>query len=127
MADDLGIEVVERGEHPDPPVLHGLHHAGVGAPEPVGRRGQDGAVVVVGRTRRLSIGREQLVLVHQPQHSVAADHQPKAIAQPRPDLAMSLASERRGREVGLDRRQQTGLRHRRRRTAACRGWATAAR
>ena len=36
MADDLGVEVIECGEHPDTAILHGLHHAGVGAPEQVG-------------------------------------------------------------------------------------------
>jgi hypothetical protein len=51
MANDLGVEVIARGEHPDTSVRHGLHHAGVGAPEPIGCRGQDGAIMVVGRTR----------------------------------------------------------------------------
>jgi hypothetical protein len=97
MADDLGVEVVECGEHPDPSLRHGLHHGGVGAPEPVGGCGQDSAIVVVGRAGRLSVGREELVLVHQPQHPVAADHQAEAIPQPSPHLAMSLAAERRGR------------------------------
>ena len=49
-----------------------------------------------------------LVLAHQPQHPVRADLQPKPVAQPRPDLAVALAAERRVREISLDRGQQAG-------------------
>src|SRR2546423_15553151 len=57
MADDLGIEVIEGGEDPHSPVLERLHHAGVGAPEHIRRLGQDGAVMVIRRAGRTTIGR----------------------------------------------------------------------
>ena len=50
--------------------------------------------------------------MHQPQHAVAANHQPEAITQPRRDFAMPLTVEWRGRQVGLDGGQQTVRRHR---------------
>ena len=70
--------------------------------------------MVIGRTRRTTEGREQLVLPHQPQHPVAADRQPKRVAQASPDFTVPLAAKRRAREIGFDRRQQARLRDRRR-------------
>jgi hypothetical protein len=51
MPDDLGVEVVDGGEHPDPALLGSLHQGGVGAPHHVRGLGQDGAVMIVGRAR----------------------------------------------------------------------------
>src|SRR5690349_3430300 len=102
MADHLGIEMIERGEDPYPPVLDRLYHAGVGAPEHIGCVGQDGAVMIVGRARRAAKRREQMVLAHQPEHPVAPHVEPKAIAQAGPDLAMALTMEGRRGNVSLD-------------------------
>ena len=52
--------------------------------------------------------------------TVAANHQSEAITQPRPDFAMPLTVEWRGRQVGLDGSQQTVFRHRRHRATAYR-------
>ena len=105
MPDDLGVEVVDGGEHPDPALLRCLHQGGVGAPHDVRSLGQDGAVMIVGRARRPPKRREQLIVAHQAQDAVAADRQ-AAIVQAGPDLAVPLARERRGGEVGLDGGEQ---------------------
>ena len=76
MPDDLGVEVVDGGEYPDPALLGRLHQGGVGAPQHVRGLGQDGAVMIVGRARRPPERREQLVVAHQAQDAVAAASMP---------------------------------------------------
>ena len=49
---------------------------------------------------------------HDPQHPRARDPDAVHDPQPRVDLPMALAPKRGAREVGVDRRQQLGVRHR---------------
>ena len=94
MPDDLGVEVVDGGENPNPALLGRLHQGGVGSPQHVQGLGQDGAVMIVGRARRPPERREQLIVAHQAQDAVAANRQAQAIVQAGPDLAVPLAGER---------------------------------
>jgi hypothetical protein len=66
--------------------------------------------VVVGRTWLGSVGREQLVRLHQPQHAAAADNRPKSIPQSSLDFAVPHTTKRRGPNVGSDHGQQAVLR-----------------
>src|SRR3954462_12593705 len=109
MPDDLGVEMVDGGEYPNPALLGRLHQGGVGAPHYVRSLGQDGAVMVIGRARRPPERREQLIVAHQAQHAVAADRQTQAIVQASPDLAVPPAGKWRGGEVGPNGGEQTGV------------------
>jgi hypothetical protein len=107
MPDNLGVEVVDGGEHPDPTLLGRLHQGGIGAPHHVRGLGQNGAVMVVGRAQRPPIRREQLIVAHQAQDAIAANRQ--AIMQAGPDFAVPFAGKWRGGEIGLDGGEQAGV------------------
>ncbi len=72
-ADAAGVAMINRREHPDPTVIHGLDAHAVGAPHFVRAARRDRAVV----HRRLTLGptmrRQQSVLPHQTQHTGARD------------------------------------------------------
>lgn len=96
-ADAAGVAMINRREHPDPAIIHGLDAHAVGAPHLVRAAGRDCAVVL----GRLALGtpmwRQQGVLPHQTQHTGAGDPDVAQDTQPRPYLAMSLAGKGRGR------------------------------
>src|SRR5450756_283515 len=92
-AHDLAVEVVDGREDPAHALLGGEHARAVGAPDEIGGVGGDAAVVADALTLTHASRREQAVLAHQaqdapPRGAHAAD------AQARPDLAVTLASER---------------------------------
>ena len=85
----------------------------VGPPHHVRRLGGDRAVMVVRRTGRAAMRREQAVLAHDPQHAGPADPDAVAHPQPGPDLAVPLAGPRRAGQVAADGGEQLGIAQRR--------------
>ena len=78
----------------------------VGAPRGPGRVGDDRAVVHEANAAAVPARREQRVLTHQPPHAPAAGADILPDLQAGPVLAITLASEPRGRQVSSSRRQQ---------------------
>jgi hypothetical protein len=92
----LGGVVVDDAEHSHPAVSPGPGHGRIGAPAPVGRLGDDRAVVRAWLAPPTGpLRRQQAGLAEQPQHPLAADLDAALAAQPSPDLAITLAGERR--------------------------------
>src|SRR5713101_4055550 len=109
--DAAGVAMIDRGEHPDPAVIHGLDAHAVGAPHLVRAARRDRAVVL----GRLALGtpmwRQQGVLPHQTQHTGAGDPDVAQDTQPRPYLAVPLTDKRRGRQIGADGLQKVSVGH----------------
>src|SRR6478736_1750911 len=110
-ADAAGVAMINRREHPDPAVIHGLDAHAVGAPHFVRAARRDRAVVQRRLTLRPTMRRQQSVLPHQPQHTGARDADVAQDTQPRPYLAVPLADKRRGRQIGPDGIQKVGVGH----------------
>src|SRR5512135_139381 len=108
-ANALGIPVFDRGEDPDPAVVHGEHASAVGAPQEVGGVGDDRTLVEIGPRLPTAMGRQEAVLTHQPEHPLAGDAEALLEAQPGPDLAVAPALERRCRQIGPDGGEQVGV------------------
>src|ERR1700738_3374600 len=110
-ANAAGVAMINRREHPDPAVIHGLDEHAVGAPHFVRAARRDRAVV----QRRLTLGptmrRQQSVLPHQTQHTGARDPDVAQDTQARPYLAVPLADKRRGRQIGPNGIQKVGVGH----------------
>src|SRR3954464_15380264 len=84
----------------------------VGAPHRVHRLGDDGAVVAARTPGHPGPGGcKQVVLAHEPQDATLGCADARH-AQPRPDLAVTLAVKRAGGQDGLDRLDQGRIRHR---------------
>ena len=82
----------------------------VGAPDRVHHLRDDGAIMAARAAGRSDARRrEQVVLTHEPQYPAFGGSHPRD-AQPRPDLAVSLAVERACREDGVDRLEQRRIR-----------------
>ena len=64
--------------------------------------------------------RQKRVLAHQAQHTGAGDANAPQDAQPCPDLAVTLAGEERGLQIGADGGQEVGIGHRRLRATSLR-------
>ena len=73
IADALDVEVLDGDEYPAPPVLDGEHPRAVGSPHDVRRIGRDSAVVQLGLAQRPTMRREQVVLPHEPEHTLTTD------------------------------------------------------
>src|ERR1700694_1759507 len=110
-ADAAGVAMINRREHPNPAVIHGLDAHAVGAPHLVRAARRDCAVVL----GRLALGapmwRQQGVLPHQTQHTGAGDPDVAQDTQPRPYLAVPLTGKGRGRQIGPDGLQKVSVRH----------------
>ena len=101
-SDCFGIPVLDDGEQPDFAIQHGRDLRGVGAPHQVRRIGGDVPVMGFTWPREVAVRRQQAVLAHQPQHSLAGNPKPIENAQPRPYLAMTLTDPGRTSEIGAD-------------------------
>ena len=102
--------MIHHGKDPDPAVDPGPGHGGVGAPPPVGRLGDDRAVM--GPRLAPATGPlwgEQASQAKQPQPPVAADLDAVLATQPGPDLAVALAGERRGEQHLADQLEQLAV------------------
>src|SRR5215831_20157023 len=121
-ADQLVDAMIDRAEEPAPAVRLGVAPRRVGAPHLVRPRGGDRAGMRGITIRRAQTpGREQLVRPHQPQDALAPDGE-SMVGEPRADLAVTLAVERRGREDGADRLDHRGVVHPGRRPALRRNY-----
>src|SRR5512135_1375647 len=67
-ADTLGVPVFDGSEDPDPAVFHGEHAGAIGAPHEVGSVSGDRALVTIGRRLPAAMGRQEMVLAHQPEY-----------------------------------------------------------
>ena len=85
-SDCFGIPVLDDGEQPDFAIQHRRDLRGVGAPHQVRRIGGDVPVMGFTWPREAAVRRQQAVLAHQPQHSLAGNPKPIENAQPRPTL-----------------------------------------
>src|ERR1035437_2347830 len=101
-SDGFGIPVLDDGEQPDFAIQHRRDLRGVGAPHQVRRIGGDVPVMGFTWPREVAVRRQQAVLAHQPQHSLAGNPKPIENAQPRPYLAMTLTDPGRTSEIGAD-------------------------
>src|SRR3954464_13618566 len=103
--------MVDGDEHRDLALARG-GRGQVRAPHRVHRLGDDGAVVVAWASGCPSPGgREEVVLAHEPQYPALGGANAR-IAQPGPDLAVTLAVKADGGQDGLDRLDQGRIRHR---------------
>src|SRR5574338_699704 len=109
-ADAAGIEMIDRREHPDPSLIHGLDADAVGAPHLVRAVCLNRALVQRGAALAPTMGRQQGVLAHQAQHPGAGDAHAAQPPQPRPHLTMALAGKGRGVQVSADGSQEDDLR-----------------
>src|SRR3982750_699726 len=103
--------MIDGNKHRDLP-LTGDGCGQVGAPHRVHRLGDDGALVGARASGHPGPGgRQQVVRAHEPQDATlgCANARP---AQPRPDLAVTLAVKGAGGQDGLDRLDQGRIRHR---------------
>lgn len=107
----LRVPVLDGREDPDPPGVPREHPHAVGPPHHVRRRRDDRPVVHRRGALASAVRGEQPVRPHDPQHPRARDADPVQDPQPRVDLPMALALERRPLEIGADRRQQRLVRH----------------
>ncbi len=96
-ADALGAVMIHGAENPTPAVFERKHPCAVRAPHLVWRVGRDASIVFLFGALTNPVRREQPVLAHQPQHSLAADADVGPHPQARPDLAMPLSDKGRGR------------------------------
>ena len=92
-----------------PAVLHREDPGAVGAPHDVGGLGDDLPLVEVGMAAPPPIGREQVVLPHEPQHPAAAHLDAVPHPEAGPDLAVPLTLKRRGVQVRPDQLQEFGV------------------
>src|SRR4051794_37211886 len=103
--------MVDSHEHRDL-ALAGEGRGQVGAPHRVHRLGDDGAVVGARASGGPGPGGcKQVVLAHEPQDATLGCANARH-AQPRPDLAVTLAVKGAGGQDGLDRLDQGRIRHR---------------
>src|SRR5436309_188426 len=115
--DELVDAVIDRTEEPAPAVLLGVEAGRVGAPHLIRpRRGDRAGVRRIAVRRPLAPWRQELMLAHQPQDALAADGEP-AMGEPRADLPVALAVERRRDEHRPDRRNELAVADRRLRAA----------
>ena len=112
----LRVPVLDRCEDPAPPVVQREDPHAVGAPHHVRRLRDDRPGMHPRGALAAAVRGEQLVRPHHPQHPRPRDPEPVQDPQPRVDLPMALALERRAVEIGLNRLQQRRVRHRGRRT-----------
>ena len=112
----LRVPVLDRCEDPAPPVVQREDPHAVGAPHHVRRLRDDRPGMHPRGALAAAVRGEQLVRPHHPQHPRPRDPDPVQDPQPRVDLPMALALERRAVEIGLNRLQQRRVRHRGRRT-----------
>jgi hypothetical protein len=116
--------MVDGDEDGDMAVLDGDRRGHVGSPHRIDRLRDDRAVVVSRATRAAHAGRRrQAVFAHQAAHALL--RRPRArMAQPRPNLAITLAMKRAVDEHLPDRFDQRGVSHRplRSRPAPGRRW-----
>src|SRR5438309_4398841 len=97
-ADELVDAVIDRAEEPAPAVLLGVEARRVGAPHLVRpRRGDRAGVGRIPVRRPQAPRRQELVLAQEAQYALAADGEP-AMGEPRADLPIALAVERRRAE-----------------------------
>ncbi len=91
---DPRFEVVEEGEDPDPTVVPGPGHGGIGAPADVRGIGDDPAVMDPRTsTSGHPLGGEQTGVPHKPEHPVLAHVELVFPAEVGPDLAVALPGE----------------------------------
>jgi len=91
MGPRFGRPVVDVGEHPHPPIEASPGHGGVGAPPQVGAGGNDRPVMWPRFAPSPgSLGSQQTVESHQPQHPLAPHPDPVFPTQPSPHLAVTL-------------------------------------
>jgi len=102
--------VLHGDEEPTPAFLHGEDPGAVGAPHDVGGLGDDLPFVEVGMAAPPPMGREEVVLPHEPQNPAAAYLDSVPHPEPGPHLAVSLALKRRSRQVRPDQFQEFGVR-----------------
>lgn len=67
------------------------------------------ALVTIGRRLPAAMGRQEMVLAHQPEYPLAGDADVLLDAQPGPDLAVAFVLERRGRQIGPDGGEQVRI------------------
>lgn len=101
-ADAFGIPMLDGGKQPAPAFFLGEDPGAVRAPHDVRGRGNDLAGVFLGLALDNAMGRQQVVLPHEAQDPLAADFDPFDEPQAAPDLAVPLADEGGGFQIGLD-------------------------
>src|SRR3954453_10111267 len=103
--------MIDSDKHRDLPLAR-EGRGQVGAPHRVHRLGDDGAVVAARTPGHPGPGgRKQVVRAHEPQDATLGRANARP-AQPRPDLAVTLAVKGAGGQDGLDRLDQGRIRHR---------------
>src|SRR5215216_651431 len=99
--------VIHTGEHPHPAVDPGPGHGGIGAPAQVRPVRDDRAVMRPWPAATPDpLGRQQPLPPQQPQDPFPAHRHAVLATKPGPDLAVALASERRGAQHPADERHQ---------------------
>src|SRR5512137_1140813 len=98
-ADTFGVPVFDGSKEPAPAIFQGKDPGSVGTPHDVGSQGDDLSIVETWRSLWYPIWREQMILPHDTQNTLASDLVPLDEAESTPDLAMPFTGKRRGVQI----------------------------